>query len=80
MGSPQVLVRFKEGDHAYFDIEDESAYLNLKMQLEDTLKSWIRVGPFALVKKENLDRIFFFPDGYPVQQQQIVKPDEVISA
>ena len=68
MGKPQVLVRFKGGDHAYFDITGEDAFFLLKMHLEAEPMGWIMIGPNAILKKEELDRLFYFPDGYPPDQ------------
>lgn len=68
MGRPQVLVRFKQGDHAYFDITGPDAFLQLKNELEQSPVGWMMIGPNSILRKEELDRFFYYQEGYPHAQ------------
>lgn len=62
--TPQVLVRFKTGDHAVFDLGGREEYFALGAQLARWFNCWIYIGQNALVKKDDIDRLFYFPEGY----------------
>lgn len=64
MGQPQILIKFKQGDHAYFDIEGVDEFKSFQRQLEHSISNWIMIGPNAILRTEDLERAFYFPDGY----------------
>lgn len=67
MASPQVLVRFTAGDHCLFDMEDgRDEYTALLRELNESTYNdpWMPIGKTALIKKDVIERIFYFEQGY----------------
>lgn len=63
MGKPQVLVMFSKGDHAFFDIEGKEYFDCIEMELEKSLYEWISIGCNAILRKDEISRLFYFAEG-----------------
>lgn len=66
---PQIVIRFKAGDHGVFDVEEGlPAFDSLVRDLNHSMDTWIWLGKTTVVDKDQIDRLFFFPEGYKPQQ------------
>lgn len=65
---PQIYVKFKSGERAVFDIEDESDFRALRCELNYSA-DWVFLSPVALVNKNQIDSIFYLQEGYAENSQ-----------
>lgn len=67
-GRSQLLVRFKGGNHTFFDINGYDDYLGVKNQLVGWFKGWFNrwlfIGGKVLLKKSDVNGVFYCQDGY----------------
>ncbi len=69
---PQMMVKFKAGELALFDLENYEQFTSIFKQLVKAKEEWIAVGNHVILRREDLDRMFYFPEGYPHAQNQQV--------
>jgi hypothetical protein len=60
----QILVKFKGGEKVIFDVNTREAFDMLARTLGGIWNRWIYIGPNAVVKKSEVEGIYFFTEGH----------------
>ncbi len=60
----QMLVRLDTGEQIVFDLDSINDYVQFAYDLDSYWKTWVRVGPNAVLRKDRVTSFYYFPYGY----------------
>lgn len=65
---PQVLVKFQDGAHVLFNIDNHKEFERIFKQLNHSVE-WIVVNDNTILRKSDLVHFVYCPEGYAASQQ-----------
>ena len=66
-----MIVVFKNGERVIFNLNDRFEFEEVFYQLKKWFSRWILLGSNAVVRKEEISNIFYFPEGYSKSKESI---------
>lgn len=60
----QMLVRLDTGEQIVFDLDGANDYVQFAYDVDSLWKTWVRVGPNAVIRKSRVTSFYYFPYGY----------------
>jgi hypothetical protein len=72
---PQMLVRLNSNENFLFDLKDYDEFLGILHRLNNDSNGWILLTFNNIVKKELLEAIVYYPEGYAKNSESNMPKD-----
>lgn len=67
---PQVLVKFKNGEHVLYDAEGSDEFADVMTQISSCFGKWVCLGARSYVRKEDVSSVHYLSEGLNVPNQK----------